>query len=108
MQPISPDYGARVWRNGRIPVVYKPGRHESLLVRVPYQQNNRDAFCLADEGSWPLAIGANTAIFSVIDAVIRALRRTRVSGAVTLSNFSVPADVTVTLPKPLSLLPEKG
>jgi hypothetical protein len=56
-------------------------------------------------GGRALKIAANRAIFSLIDAVIRALRRTRVSGAVTLSNFSVPADVTVTLPKPLSLLP---
>jgi hypothetical protein len=39
--PISSDYGARVWHNGRVPVVFKRPR-QSLLVRVPYQKNNRD------------------------------------------------------------------
>jgi hypothetical protein len=30
----------QVWRNSRIPVVYKPGGRESLLVRVPYAEDN--------------------------------------------------------------------
>lgn len=30
-----------VWRNGKIPVLYDRGRHDTLLVRVPYRDDNR-------------------------------------------------------------------
>lgn len=40
-EEIPPAEAIRIWRNGRIPVVYRPGGQEYLLVRLPLFQRVR-------------------------------------------------------------------
>jgi hypothetical protein len=41
-ESITRPSGARIWRNGTVPVVYKPTGKQPLLVRLPFRQGNRD------------------------------------------------------------------
>jgi len=48
MLDISRNTGVQIWRNGRIPVVYRPGRREYLLARIPF--TGESILWLAGEG----------------------------------------------------------
>jgi hypothetical protein len=41
-ETINHDEITGVWRNGRVPVVYKPDGTEPLIVRIPFRNDNRD------------------------------------------------------------------
>ena len=42
MEQMSRPEAVAIWRNGRVPVIFKPDKKEPILVRVPFATDNRE------------------------------------------------------------------
>lgn len=42
MEQMSRPEAVAIWRNGRVPVIFKPDKSEPILVRIPFTTDNRE------------------------------------------------------------------